>query len=287
MTARPYHGPCHPAILAQETTMPGPTTDELVARIEILERQAATRSRRVPLRRSRLALLTLGLVAVLAIPIGAFASHQFTDVGTGSGSFHTQISRVKGAGITAGCSPTTYCPNDPVTRGQMAAFLARTGGRGADSSYGKVLSIYEEVLGTITIKAGDVAGGVARVLLMGSATTYTSTLTGCPCGAGFWFRDLSDDIVGSDVYTAMTAFNYSTLYVIDSATAVAYVDVPTGVEVTFTFNGAKAGGTASVYAYGTLTATYVPFDGLGGNPTLTTTTGGSDGRSPVVPPTAP
>ncbi len=29
------------------------------------------------------------------------------------------------AGITQGCSATSYCPNDPVTRGQMAAFLVR------------------------------------------------------------------------------------------------------------------------------------------------------------------
>jgi hypothetical protein len=28
------------------------------------------------------------------------------------------------AGITAGCSRGNYCPNNPVTRGQMAVFLA-------------------------------------------------------------------------------------------------------------------------------------------------------------------
>lgn len=28
-------------------------------------------------------------------------------------------------GITAGCGPGHYCPNDPVNRGQMAVFLSR------------------------------------------------------------------------------------------------------------------------------------------------------------------
>jgi S-layer homology domain len=28
-------------------------------------------------------------------------------------------------GITAGCTPTLFCPNDPVTRAEMAAFLVQ------------------------------------------------------------------------------------------------------------------------------------------------------------------
>jgi hypothetical protein len=35
------------------------------------------------------------------------------------------INRVAKAGITTGCSETAFCPGDPVTRGQMASFLAR------------------------------------------------------------------------------------------------------------------------------------------------------------------
>lgn len=42
------------------------------------------------------------------------------------GSVHeADISALAEAGITAGCSPTRYCPSDPVTRGAMAAFLHR------------------------------------------------------------------------------------------------------------------------------------------------------------------
>jgi hypothetical protein len=42
--------------------------------------------------------------------------------------FETDIAKLAAAGITKGCNPpinNNYCPNDPVTRGQMAAFLAR------------------------------------------------------------------------------------------------------------------------------------------------------------------
>ena len=39
--------------------------------------------------------------------------------------FQNEINALAESGITTGCTPTTYCPADNVTRGQMAAFLAR------------------------------------------------------------------------------------------------------------------------------------------------------------------
>ena len=36
------------------------------------------------------------------------------------------IEALVAAGITSGCGPEVFCPTDPVTRGQMATFLART-----------------------------------------------------------------------------------------------------------------------------------------------------------------
>jgi S-layer homology domain len=51
------------------------------------------------------------------------ATDYFTDDET---SIHEpDINRVAKAGITSGCTATTYCPLLPVTRGQMAAFLHR------------------------------------------------------------------------------------------------------------------------------------------------------------------
>jgi len=46
--------------------------------------------------------------------------------------FENDINKLAAAGVTRGCNPaegnTRYCPNDPVTRGQMAAFLVRAFG---------------------------------------------------------------------------------------------------------------------------------------------------------------
>ena len=49
-------------------------------------------------------------------------SSGFTDT---AGTFFDNIERLRAARITNGCAPTRYCTNDPVTRGQMAAFLDR------------------------------------------------------------------------------------------------------------------------------------------------------------------
>lgn len=58
-----------------------------------------------------------------ALSLPAAPSAGFTD--TVGNTFEDAIDRLKAAGITTGCSPTTFCPQDPVTRGQMAAFLTR------------------------------------------------------------------------------------------------------------------------------------------------------------------
>jgi hypothetical protein len=70
------------------------------------------------------ALLVAGM---LVIPAVVYASHQFTDV-PDSNTFHNSIDWMKDNNITVGCNPpanTQYCPNDDVTRGQMAAFMKR------------------------------------------------------------------------------------------------------------------------------------------------------------------
>lgn len=55
-------------------------------------------------------------------PAPAVAS--FTDVPVGT-QFFQFVEALKASGVTSGCTATTFCPNDPVTRAQMAAFLAR------------------------------------------------------------------------------------------------------------------------------------------------------------------
>jgi len=51
----------------------------------------------------------------------------FPDVPTSSPQFQFVEALVE-AGITAGCGVPNYCPNNPVTRGQMAVFLSKLAG---------------------------------------------------------------------------------------------------------------------------------------------------------------
>lgn len=80
--------------------------------------------------------VVMGLIALvfamIAVPSTiVLASHNYGDVPT-SNPHHTNIGHITSAGVTSGCqtSPPEYCPDDPVTRGQMATFMARLGGLG-------------------------------------------------------------------------------------------------------------------------------------------------------------
>ncbi len=74
-------------------------------------------------------LVLAGLVAALGLfasPTFAASCDGFTDVDSSS-SFCSAVTYIKDKGITLGCTGTAYCPNEFVTRLQMAAFLQRAG----------------------------------------------------------------------------------------------------------------------------------------------------------------
>ena len=75
------------------------------------------------------AYITRGQMAAFldrALSLPATTTDYFTD---DEGSiFETDINRLAASGITSGCTPTTFCPDAYVTRGQMAAFLHRAVG---------------------------------------------------------------------------------------------------------------------------------------------------------------
>jgi hypothetical protein len=52
-----------------------------------------------------------------------FHDLPFTDIA--NSAFVSEIIWLADAGITTGCTDTEFCPRDPVSRGQMATFLAR------------------------------------------------------------------------------------------------------------------------------------------------------------------
>jgi len=84
-----------------------------------------------PAGRVIIAALALGLIAVPASLTQA--SDAFTDV-SNSNIFHDDINAIFDAGITTGCTAGKYCPNNNVTRGQMAAFLNRTAALSAEKT---------------------------------------------------------------------------------------------------------------------------------------------------------
>jgi hypothetical protein len=74
--------------------------------------------------------VTPPLTVVDVLPVSpAPGTATFNDVPT-SHPFFRFIEALSASGITAGCSaaPPLYCPNDPVTRGQMAVFIAKAVG---------------------------------------------------------------------------------------------------------------------------------------------------------------
>jgi hypothetical protein len=66
---------------------------------------------------------TLAIIALSATFV--LASHDFPDVSTGA-FYHDDVSWLVDNGITSGCGGGKYCPNNAVTRGQMAVFLHKS-----------------------------------------------------------------------------------------------------------------------------------------------------------------
>ncbi len=137
------------------------------------ETRYCSNQRRFLLRKTTtlVAILVLG---ALAIPVGVFAAGG-TFVDDDTSIFEADIEWLAAAGVTKGCNPPSndeFCPEESVTRGQMAAFLHRF----ADSDALAALGIRDEDLyvswlrwnpeetngATITCSPGDVfIGGYA------------------------------------------------------------------------------------------------------------------------------
>ncbi len=80
------------------------------------------------MRRTALMFALAGMVgALVATPIAVYATHVFTDV-SDSAFYSNSVTWMKDNGITVGCNPpsnTKYCPNDNLTRGEMAVLMKR------------------------------------------------------------------------------------------------------------------------------------------------------------------
>jgi hypothetical protein len=132
---------------------------------------------------------------MLALPVAVSASHIFSDVPT-SNTFHSVISTLYGARITGGCGGGKYCPNDPVTRGSMAAFLVRGLGRmatvqdGAEDAWAALTQPSPDpgvephpfgAVANLSFRHGGGAGGTAYVYATGTVNVWTDEVGVCPC----------------------------------------------------------------------------------------------------------
>ncbi|OGP77663.1 MAG: hypothetical protein A2V86_06605 [Deltaproteobacteria bacterium RBG_16_49_23] len=64
------------------------------------------------------------LVTVLVLSLPSYAYAQFLDIGPNHWA-KEYVDHISMEGITKGCAENLYCPDQPVTRAEMAAFLSR------------------------------------------------------------------------------------------------------------------------------------------------------------------
>ncbi|HVR79553.1 MAG TPA: kelch repeat-containing protein [Acidimicrobiia bacterium] len=126
--------------------------------------------------RGVLGLLVLALFAsTLAIPEVVSAAGSFTD--DDNSTFEADIEWLAAEGVTKGCNPPTndrYCPDDFVTRGQMAAFLRRALDQDGDP-------------GTTTTTSSSSSSSTSSSTTTTSTTTTTTTTTPPP-GDAKWIE---------------------------------------------------------------------------------------------------
>ena len=78
-----------------------------------------------PVRRSHMALFLTRLYKAVWGSLAPVVSTDFTDISQLDPEQQTAIAQIYGLGVTTGTSPTTFAPNQPVTRAQMGSFIAR------------------------------------------------------------------------------------------------------------------------------------------------------------------
>lgn len=194
---------------------------------------ATTTAIRRPTLRRRAALIAGIVLALAAAPALVFASHQFTDVPDGS-PYHAQIGALAGAGISAGCTATTYCPKSTVTREQMAAFLNRGLGYSvANVNYVTASEADADFVTEVTIPARAQAGGTAYVEVTATVNVWDGS-DSCPCGV-YAFVVHDPDSKGSEI-SPLTTFMVPAALEGGAAaegTVTWVFEVPTGAPATF------------------------------------------------------
>ncbi len=165
------------------------------------------------------ALALVVLLVMAALPAAADATDPGGTFIDDNGSVHEgYIEAVAAEGITVGCNPPTndrFCPDDPVTRGQMAAFLVRafdlTDGAGSDLFSDDDTSVFENDIDRLATR-GITRGCTATLFCPGDTVTrgqmaaFIARAFGYTAGAGDdLFVDDEDSIFESDIDRLATA----------------------------------------------------------------------------------
>lgn len=208
-----------------------------------------------------------GVLTGVLIPAIIVANDLFSDVPTAS-PFHNDINAIALAGITTGCGPGIYCPNDFVTRGAMAAFMHRGFSRVTKASWSATVTQTTDgaaaVLATDSLTVAFPAGslpGTTGFLEGHASVNITASATGCPCQ--YWAA-LYDNTTGTyfdNFYSLVTLANGVQGHVSVSGV------VPTTITGAHTLQVRvfQPTGTVGGTAFGDATFSYHPFGASGTN----------------------
>jgi hypothetical protein len=263
-----------------------PVNDDLERRVRALELAlSATEPRPRPRRRSpirRVIAVVASMIIIAGLPMITVASDRFADVGN-SNPFHDEINELFRARITKGCAtnPRRYCPDAPVTRGQMAGFLTRGLGRVTWDAGTPMAGASPGCLASVTVDAGGLPGGTGYVLVNATVTASQELAPdqeAPPTSILFAVRRILDgppcqDVQANDVHWN-GAFNFfgpwapsrfpsgpDDGYALASGSTSEVLIVPSGeptiIELRVT--RASTAPTATIDLSGEMTALYVPF----------------------------
>jgi hypothetical protein len=214
-------------------------------------------------RRKRVTVAAAVVAAVALVPL-AWASDFFGDV-PASNPHHDDVGAIAGAGITTGCGPGAYCPEQAVRRDQMASFMRRGFGRLAYGSLdiagvpGPPTAIPGwSVAITPGLPAGALPGAAGFLQANAKVNVLLLDETGCPCAFGASLFLEGHGFMDSDD-------SYVTLRSVGEVGT-----IPLTGARRITTSGAKVvrvrmWGDGEAVANGDLTATYFPFGATGGN----------------------
>lgn len=219
----------------------------------------------LPPRRRRIVIAAVA-VAIGLLPGVAAASHIFSDVPTGH-TFHANISAIAGAGITVGCGNGAFCPDDPITRGQEAAFVARGLPRIAQST--AILATDSTpaagyvVVAQVSITVPGV-GGDQFVVVDGSVTAQSDT-DGLECAQPACQVDVQLRDVGNAVSSNLGSYLFPSALRAGEVVGKRYVFPATSGNHTYQLWARLGSGDILFYSDPVITAMSVPFGATGGS----------------------